>query len=175
MSGSWYILSYLGLLYFLHPFVSLISVYWKAPWARLGFGEMETLQSFIHPLTEHTVMESQHCDNHCSGHWEYNHEKDRQGLHPAGTHILEGEAGKYTSISISRLTSDHDEGDAGSNWGWCAWTGDAVGQEDGNARSDDQGGLLEGDDIWTQDLTIRRIQSCGDQGAESSRQREQHV
>lgn len=76
---------------------------------------METLQSFIHPLTEHTVMESQHCDNHCSGHWEYNHEKDRQGLHPAGTHILEGEAGKYTSISISRLTSDHDEGDAGSN------------------------------------------------------------
>ena len=50
-----------------------------------------------------------------------------------------------------------------------------MGQEDGNARSDDQGGLLEGGDIWTQDLAVRRIQSCGDQGAESSRQREQHV
>ena len=38
---------------------------------------METLQSLIHLFTEHTVMESQLCANHYSGHWEYSHEKDR--------------------------------------------------------------------------------------------------
>ena len=51
---------------------------------------METLQSLIHPFTEHTVMESQLCANHCSGHWEYSHEKDRYGLHAAGAQVLEG-------------------------------------------------------------------------------------
>lgn len=77
------------------------------------------------------VMEPQLCTDHCSGRWEFDFEKDRQGFLPAGVDILEG------SRLISGHAKDYEEGKTVRGWA------DAVAQEEGTADRMIREGFLE--------------------------------